>query len=334
MLHLFRLKPRQDWNSPSEGLFFIFLMAGAGEFLDDSSAPPAVQLLARGDVLVLRAGVGGKVRAAGESELAFCAFSVSVEHLFPLFVAEQLSLVQTLMDSFKTARYYPATQSATVGWHQLIRELPAEFNLEHRSQLLHVAGAILAEEFQKLQPSLSRYERADARVTRVFEQMSVEQILSLSREELAGRFGCSQRHLNRIFKEHFGLSLGALRMEMRLLKVVSLLRNPDAKIITLAQQCGFNHRGLFNACFKRRFGVSPGQWRKNGGRNQLPAPALAATNLGGQFRGKVLFSGSHPAVSPRSDAENQKSEVISERPPAKAVGSRPLVASGESVSRA
>lgn len=334
LLNLFRLKPLQDWNPPSAGLLFLFFMAGEGEALGATSAPPAVQTLTRGDVLVLRAGFDGKVRAAHESELAFCAFSVSVEHLYPLFLAEHFSLIQTLMDSFKTARYYPATHAATVGWQQLIRKLPAEFNLEHRSQLLHVAGAILAEEFRKLQPPLSRYERADPRVTRVFEQMSVEQILNLSGEELAGRFGCSQRHLNRLFKAHFGLSLGALRMEMRLLKVVSLLRNPDAKIITLAQQCGFNHRGLFNACFKRRFGVSPGQWRKNTGPNELPAPALAATNLGGQLRENGLYSGLPPVASPRSDAENQKSAVPSERSPGQAVGRQPLVASGESVSRA
>jgi hypothetical protein len=43
---------------------------------------------------------------------------------------------------------------------------------------------------------------------------------------------------------------------------VSLLRNPDAKVINVAQECGFNHLGLFNTCFKRRFGCSPGQWRK------------------------------------------------------------------------
>jgi hypothetical protein len=30
----------------------------------------------------------------------------------------------------------------------------------------------------------------------------------------------------------------------------------------VAEDCGFNHLGLFNTCFKRRFGTSPGQWRK------------------------------------------------------------------------
>ena len=46
------------------------------------------------------------------------------------------------------------------------------------------------------------------------------------------------------------------------MKAVSLLRDPDVKIISVAEQCGFNHLGLFNVCFKKRFGQTPGQWRK------------------------------------------------------------------------
>src|SRR5207248_10534258 len=79
---------------------------------------------------------------------------------------------------------------------------------------------------------------------------------------LADKFNCSRRHLNRLFHQRFGCSVAALKMEVRLLKAVTLLRDPAAKIINVAEQCGFNHLGLFNTCFKRRFGASPGQWRK------------------------------------------------------------------------
>ncbi len=80
-------------------------------------------------------------------------------------------------------------------------------------------------------------------------------------EELADKFGCSRRHLSRLFHQRFGLSVATLRMEMRLLKASSLLRDPGVKVINVAEQCGFNHLGLFNTCFKRRFGLTPGVWR-------------------------------------------------------------------------
>ena len=96
----------------------------------------------------------------------------------------------------------------------------------------------------------------------VFEELSATELLNLSVGDMANKFSCSRRHLNRLFHQHFGYSVASLRMEMRLLKALTLLRDPDVKIIHVAKQCGFNHLGLFNACFKKRFGKAPGQWRK------------------------------------------------------------------------
>jgi len=278
-LHLFRLKPGVDWGTPGEGLHFLLPQAGAGEYISrPSSGRSLAQPLEPGDVLVLGAGSGGKVRAAAWAEFVSWAFSVRLEHLFPLFMPDEISVVQTLMDTFKTARFYAAASPATIGWHELIRNVPSEFSLAHRGQLLRMAAAVLSEEFRRIRPPGGRGPRPDERMIRLFERVSAEEILDLSLDDLAGRFSCSRRHLNRLFHQHFGLSVAALRMEMRLLKAVSLLRNPGPKLITLAKECGFNHLGLFNSCFKRRFGLSPGQWRKNLETDRKPAPMLAAAD--------------------------------------------------------
>jgi len=50
-------------------------------------------------------------------------------------------------------------------------------------------------------------------------------------------------------------------MEMRLIRAFSLLRNRDVKITQVAEQCGFDHLGFFDSCFKRRFGARRGHWR-------------------------------------------------------------------------
>ena len=97
----------------------------------------------------------------------------------------------------------------------------------------------------------------------VFESLSGAEILDLSMDALAARFGCSRRHLNRLFHQFFGCAVATLRLELRLLKAASRLEHPNAKVITVAVDCGFNHLGVFNACFKRRFGVTPGRWRKS-----------------------------------------------------------------------
>ena len=96
----------------------------------------------------------------------------------------------------------------------------------------------------------------------VLEELSITELLTFSVGDMAQKFSCSRRHLNRLFHQHFGCSVASLRMELRLMKALSLLRDPNVKIINVAEQCGFNHLGLFNACFKKRFGNTPGQWRK------------------------------------------------------------------------
>ena len=47
-----------------------------------------------------------------------------------------------------------------------------------------------------------------------------------------------------------------------MLKAVSLLRDPNTKVISVAEECGYNHLSLFNIMFKKRFGVTPSEWRK------------------------------------------------------------------------
>jgi len=123
-------------------------------------------------------------------------------------------------------------------------------------------GAILTVEFAVARPQRVGFIRVEEHMLQVFERLTSQELLTLSVGDLAGKFSCSRRHLNRLFHQYFGFSVAALRMEMRLLKAVSLLRDPNIKVINVAEQCGFNHLGLFNTCFKRRFGQTPGHWRK------------------------------------------------------------------------
>jgi AraC-like DNA-binding protein len=221
---------------------------------------------------------------AGE-DVAFWFFAVGMEHMFPLFTAAEISLLQNVIEGLKTVRRYSGTTPLARECHRMLTETPAGFDLDHRSQLLRVAASILAAEFKGVHAHRAGLARSDEHVMQVFEQLSTHELLNLSVADLAAKFSCSKRHLNRLFHQHFGFSVAAMRMEMRLLKAISLLRDPYAKVINVAEQCGFNHLGLFNTCFKRRFGISPGQWRKQASdaagasnRNTLLCP-LRTNNL-------------------------------------------------------
>jgi AraC-like DNA-binding protein len=259
-LQTVQLKPLEKWGCEGDELFLIFPKSGACQV----SAYGINTRVNTGDIVVTSGRSGAKVAPladGGDGELVFSWFSISADSLFPLFAAEEIGFLQNVLQEFRNPKVYLKTTPVVVQCRQLVGELGSKLDLLHRSQLLRVAALVLSSELKIWEQKHVGYESAEDHMLRVFEQLSSDQLLNLSVEELSQKFGCSRRHLSRLFHQRFGLSVATLRMEMRLLKASSLLRDPNVKVINVAEQCGFNHLGLFNTCFKRRFGVTPGVWR-------------------------------------------------------------------------
>ena len=310
-LRLVRLKSSEEWLPHKEGLCFIFPKGGIGQCVNGA----VTQRLAPGDILVWEGSPGGRITAPKGTEMVFWSFFVRMEHLLPLFAGDEISLLQEVTDNFKSLKLFSASTALATKCHRLIEEVPSQPDLEQRSHLLRVAAAVLNEEFKTTHHQRVGLGQVEERILRVFEQLSADQLLDLSVGELAAKFGCSRRHLNRLFHQYFGFSVGALRMEMRLLKAVSLLRDANAKVINVAAQCGFNHLGLFNTCFKKRFGVSPGRWRKRVVQGKIK-PATAPGDDGAcplQIKGLcplfVSAAGSGLPVAPKVSPSGKSSGI-------------------------
>lgn len=299
-LRLARLKSSEALEQKGDGLTFVFVKGGVGKYISIT----ATHRLLAGDILVINGAAGGKLLVSeSKGEFLFWYFSVCFENLLPLFASNEISLLHHITESFKAAKIYPASSPLAVECQRLLGVVPPQFNLDHRGQLIRIAASILSLEFKEAQARRGGYVRAEDHMTQVFEKLSAAELINLSVGELADRFSCSRRHLNRLFHQHFGVSVAALRMEMRLLKAVSLLRDANAKIINVAEQCGFNHLGLFNTCFKRRFGASPGQWRKSVNQSgPMPVSKLEKNKSGNQPRtgGSPLPGGQTEGASPKA----------------------------------
>ena len=257
-LRLVRLKGTEEWSHKREGLSILFPKTGLGTYTTNS----APQRVGTGDVVVLTGASNFRLSTLGGGDLVFWCFAVRLDHLYPLFASLEISLLESVAETFASPKLFAAALPLAKQCHRLVEDTPPQFNLDHRSQLLRVASVILTEEFKVAHERRAGALGVEAHLIQTFEQLTAEELLTISVGELATKFNCSRRHLNRLFHQYFGFSVAALRMEMRLLKAVSILRDASAKIINVAEQCGFNHLGLFNTCFKRRFGASPGQWRK------------------------------------------------------------------------
>jgi AraC-like DNA-binding protein len=258
-----RLKPSEKWTCEGDDLFLLFPEAGAGQITAFSSN----YRVAPGDMIALTGRSAAKLTAhdgGDAAELVFKWFAVSLDSLFPLFSPSEVAFLQNVTQEYRSPKIFSKSSPVAGGCRQLLREVEDKLDLIHRSQLLKVVALLLSSELNLWQQKQGGgNDSADDHMLRVFGQLSSHELLNLSVEELADKFGCSRRHLSRLFHQRFGVSVAALRMEMRLLKASSLLRDPGVKIINVADQCGFNHLGLFNTCFKRRFGVTPGVWRNS-----------------------------------------------------------------------
>lgn len=295
-LKLFRLNSEDSWSFKQDGLCVLLTQAGAGKIVVGSVALS----FGPGDVLVVKGHVAVRVQAAAGSELVFSCFAARLDHLYPLFAGTEIALLEGVAEKFQQPRRFSSGLPLAKQCHRLMEGVTPTPNLDHRSQLLRIISIILNDEFKAGQEQRVGGLGVEEHLIQTFEQLSVDELLDISVGDLASKFNCSRRHLNRLFHQYFGFSVSSLRMEMRLLKAISLLRDTNTKIINVAEQCGFNHLGLFNTCFKRRFGVSPGQWRKQAThaetQSAVPAPTPGTCPL--HSKGLCPLTGGYEAGLP------------------------------------
>ena len=83
-------------------------------------------------------------------------------------------------------------------------------------------------------------------------------------DDLAADLLISPTHLNRLFKFAFNRSVGGYIRSRKLSASLQDLLVDEAKVLTIALDYGFEHEGSYIRSFKREFGFTPGEIRKNG----------------------------------------------------------------------
>lgn len=79
----------------------------------------------------------------------------------------------------------------------------------------------------------------------------------LALDDVVKQYGTSRRQLERMFKEHVGVSPKRYLSDLRLLRGRSLLAETDMSVTEVAVACGFNSPTTFSKRFRDAFGASP-----------------------------------------------------------------------------
>ncbi|MBC8653431.1 helix-turn-helix transcriptional regulator, partial [Providencia vermicola] len=75
--------------------------------------------------------------------------------------------------------------------------------------------------------------------------------------------GYSLWHMQKIFKEVTGISLGKYIRQRRLAGAVNLLRNSNQSIFDIALDFGFGSQSHFTYMFRKEYGITPFDFRQN-----------------------------------------------------------------------
>jgi hemolysin activation/secretion protein/AraC-like DNA-binding protein len=225
--------------------------------------------LYRGEARELRLGDGilaageaaGCMRASQLGEARFVAYTAS-EAALPALVTsvERLAMEQAARET--PVRHYAVgtSEAARIG------EILEATNMSTTARRCRVVE-MLAESLTQGAADVTVTEAGPCERFDDWCRRSPEAaLIGLSLESLAKDLQCSPRHLSRLFQAKFGASFRRRQTELRLDRAQRLLLQSDAKVIQVALDSGYHHLGLFNTLFKRRFGMTPTEWRRRKGR--------------------------------------------------------------------
>lgn len=98
-------------------------------------------------------------------------------------------------------------------------------------------------------------------------------------DNLAGLSCYSPYHFHRIMHAYLGESLGSYIQRARIAVSAQLLRFTELPISEVSIRVGYESPASFNKVFRKRFGISPGDYRRNPG-YQLPFREPVKTKIG------------------------------------------------------
>jgi YesN/AraC family two-component response regulator len=79
---------------------------------------------------------------------------------------------------------------------------------------------------------------------------------------VAERLNVSSNYLSAVFKQELKIGFIEFLIEFRMMKAKELMKDPTLKIQTIGSMVGYGDQNYFARAFRKRFGVSPTEYRE------------------------------------------------------------------------
>ena len=250
--------PSDEWTPEGHAWTAVRVAAGYGYCLGDDEAHETKA----GEAVIVGPGAKVTFRASQLGELKLEFFTVEPHLLDGLFTVMEWHQLESI-SARNTQRVfrYAANDSLAQKFARLAT-LSQRDALPVRLAFLQLWASCLTNLLPAFTQAGAGRKKLRLRFRQFFGHLSEKELAASSLTDMAAELNCSERHFSRMFREEFGVSLRDCQNELRLQRACRLLQDFKAKISSVAFECGYRHLGLFNLMFKKRFGLSPSQWRR------------------------------------------------------------------------
>lgn len=131
-----------------------------------------------------------------------------------------------------------------------------DFNFIHTIFVAHLLTFLLAE---------TKYpgNQFPKWIITLLDNLNKEEFMVQPMKAIVASTGYSQGYVCRTFKKHMRTTLTSYIQRMKCSYSIALLENSDMYVSEIACRFNFSDESAYILCFKKYYGVTPGQWRKN-----------------------------------------------------------------------
>ncbi|GAB6168610.1 AraC family transcriptional regulator [Clostridium carnis] len=85
---------------------------------------------------------------------------------------------------------------------------------------------------------------------------------NISVEDVSNRCNLSKSYFSRIFKNHMNITPQEFLIQYKMSKACDLLKDTTLSISSISELLGYSNQFNFSVAFKKKYTISPSQWRK------------------------------------------------------------------------
>lgn len=166
---------------------------------------------------------------------------------FPSLINDEISYYEEFSDCIKNI-------------DELCSTRPFGYQLAIKSHLFKILFLIISNHMinQKI-----KHKKSLDKVKLVLSYVHENYAKQISVSEMADICYYSQSHFMKFFKASMGMGFTQYLNEYRLETASRLLLATSDSVLDIAMRTGFENLSYFNRIFKRKYGVAPGQYRRN-----------------------------------------------------------------------